>query len=155
MIGIIGNGQPERDFRTTAERLKGQLGEDVYNKYFGFKRKKKKQSPTNALTDSIKSYVDSHPRCKLDRINTTGIYDVNLGKYRTSGSTKGVADLVGLITTRTRSGWYFCVEVKYGKDTQSEVQKKRENEVIMAGGTYYIAKSFDSFKIFFDNLMLT
>jgi hypothetical protein len=40
--------------------------------------------------------------------------------------------------------------VKYGKDRQSNDQKKYEQEVTKAGGIYLIAKTFDGFIEWYD-----
>jgi hypothetical protein len=39
--------------------------------------------------------------------------------------------------------------VKYGKDKQSEVQRKYQESIEQAGGTYFIARNFDEFMIFY------
>ena len=39
----------------------------------------------------------------------------------------------------------FKIEVKIGKDRQSDDQKNYEHQITRAGGIYYIAKDFDSF----------
>jgi hypothetical protein len=43
--------------------------------------------------------------------------------------------------------------VKYGKDKQSEVQKRYQESVEAAGGTYFIARTFDDFMIFYYNFI--
>lgn len=37
------------------------------------------------------------------------------------------------------------IEIKHGKDRQSEAQKRYQADIEMAGGIYYIAKTFDEF----------
>lgn len=146
LFDIIGNGPPDRDW--SGRDLSKPMTRDEFREYSGLNnRKKKKQSPANALTDAVKYYVDSHHNCHLYRINTTGIYDEKLGMYRYSGSSKGIPDLVGLM-----KGRFFSVEIKAGKDVQSCVQKKRQTEIEACGGIYFIAKSFDQFKDFFDSI---
>jgi hypothetical protein len=43
--------------------------------------------------------------------------------------------------------------VKYGKDRQSEVQKRYQESIEAAGGTYFIARTFDEFMIFYCNFL--
>jgi len=43
--------------------------------------------------------------------------------------------------------------VKYGKDKQSEVQKRYQESIEAAGGTYFIARNFDEFMIFYNNFI--
>lgn len=131
--------------------------------YFNFKRKPAKQSPANALTDAIIKYVRSLGGSAA-RINVMGIYDQKMGKYRTSGSTKGVEDVdcTKPIYVRTltsdepiKIGLKVAVEVKIGADKQSEHQIKRQAAVESAGGVYIIAKTFDQFKEQWDKIHVT
>jgi len=123
---------------------------ELEKQYFEYERSKRPDFPypvktqfrddtTNTLTKSIKAWFTLNGG-HMARINTTGIYDTKLRRYRFSGSTKGTADLVG--TYRGRS---VSVEVKYGRDTQSEAQKKYQQQAEAAGGIYIIASTFDNF----------
>lgn len=94
---------------------------------------------TNALTKAIKAWF-SCQNGYVARVNTTGMYDGRLKRYRHSGATHGVADLVG-----TFKGKSVSVEVKFGRDKQSERQEKYQRQVEAAGGVYIIARSFDGF----------
>jgi len=114
--------------------------------YFGRPAKGKKQSPANALTDAVTNYFKLIGG-RAYRINVMGIYDKEKGQYRTSGMKKGIPDVIGIY-----KGRFIGVEVKIGADRQSEDQKLREQEIVKAGGLYYIAKDFDSFKIWFDGI---
>lgn len=125
--------------------------------------KKGKQSPANALTDAICKYVRSLGGAAA-RINVMGIYDEKMGKFRPSGSTRGVEDVdcVKPIYVRTltsdqpiKVGLKVAVEVKIGKDRQSDDQKKRQAAVEASGGVYIIAKTFDQFKEAWDNIHVT
>ena len=77
-----------------------------------------------------------------------------LGRQRTIGtmkyipgtSTNGTADISAIY-----KGISFKIEVKIGKDKQSEAQKKYQQEVERAGAVYIIAKDFDNFIIDFKN----
>jgi hypothetical protein len=118
-------------------------------------KKSKKQSPANKLTDAIMSYVKLQ-KCAAARINTTGIYDESIGKYRFSGSTKGVEDISCVLPININNhkiGIAIAIEIKIGKDRMSEHQKQRQENVVSAGGHYIVAKTFDDFKIEFDNIV--
>lgn len=115
--------------------------------YFGRPNpNKKKQSPANALTDAVITYIKLKGGIAY-RINNMGVYDAKLGKFRTSGTKKGIPDIIGI-----HKGRFISVEIKIGTDRQSDDQKLREQEIVKAGGLYYIAKDFDSFKIWFDGI---
>ena len=71
-----------------------------------------------------------------------------LGRERTIGSltyikgtsTNGTADISSII-----NGKSVKIEIKIGKDRQSEAQKKYQQATEKAGGIYLITKSFDEF----------
>ena len=63
-------------------------------------------------------------------------------------STAGSADISATIKGRS-----VKIEVKIGKDRQSEAQKRYQENIEKAGGTYYIAKNFDDFVIFFNEFV--
>ena len=128
----------------TAEEV--QEEKDRIASYFGRPNpNKKKQSPANALTDAVISYFKLN-RGIAYRINNMGVYDVNLGRFRTSGTKKGIPDVIGII-----KGRFIGIEIKIGRDKQSDDQKLREQEINSAEGLYYIAKDFDTFKKWFDD----
>lgn len=106
------------------------------------------------LEKAIQAYGDMHGWC-LSKISTTGVFRDNrkvvtdcLGnrrmigsaKWTPGGATKGVADITGVI-----NGRYVEIEVKIGRDRQSDVQKEHQAKVEAAGGIYIIAKTFDGF----------
>ena len=62
------------------------------------------------------------------------------GRYIKPGTRKGIADIMAI-----KNGKMVGIEVKIGKDKQSESQKQVENEMTQAGGHYIIAKSFENF----------
>ena len=74
------------------------------------------------------------------RQNSQGQYDSRLGRWRKSGTTAGIADL-----QVTHEGRVYNLEIKIGKDRQSDVQKDVEARVKMAGGHYAIIKCYDDF----------
>lgn len=127
---------------------------ELWLKAFG-KPGKKKASPANQLTDAVMRYMRSL-RCAVARINTTGIYDQELGRYRFSGSTNGVEDVSGTLPITIQGlkiGLTVAVEIKIGKDRLSEDQIKRKENIEKAGGHYIVAKTFDQFKKEFDQIV--
>ncbi|QEL01111.1 hypothetical protein FKG96_09925 [Olivibacter sp. LS-1] len=113
-----------------------------------------KDSSANELTKSIIKFIQLNGG-QAERINTMGrvvdkrkkFKDV-LGFTRTIGSvewqkgtgTKGSADISATIKGRS-----VKIEVKFGKDVQSEAQRQYQESVERSGGIYYIAKDFESF----------
>jgi hypothetical protein len=81
-----------------------------------------------------------------DRINNTGI--MRNGKWTRSGTRKGIADIMAgkpiQVGDRTISAT-VAIEVKIGKDRQSEDQKKIQAEVEKSGGFYIIARNWYQF----------
>ena len=57
-----------------------------------------------------------------------------------SSGTKGTSDIKAII-----GGKMVAVEVKIGKDRQSEVQKEYQMKVEQAGGLYWIVTNFEDF----------
>jgi hypothetical protein len=60
--------------------------------------------------------------------------------WRPSGSTVGSADISATINGRS-----VKIEVKIGKDRQSEAQRQYQAAIEQAGGLYYIARDFSTF----------
>ncbi len=117
-------------------------------------RAKYRDDSANGLTRCIIDYIRLHGG-QAERINTTGVpidrrrevTDV-LGHSRTIGSiewrkgggTNGSADISATINGRS-----VKIEVKIGRDRQSEAQRQYQQAVEQAGGLYYVAKDFTSF----------
>ncbi|MFA5298834.1 MAG: hypothetical protein WC389_11570 [Lutibacter sp.] len=100
----------------------------------------------NNLTKCVVEYI----RLKggfASRINNQGTFNRKLNKYIPSTSRKGLADVMA-----TFRGLSLHIEVKAGKDVQSDEQKKVESEVRHAGGYYFLAKDFESFYQWFNSL---
>ena len=66
-----------------------------------------------------------------------------------SGVTKGSVDISATVASRS-----VKIEVKIGRDRQSEAQKEYQRKVEAAGGIYIIAKTFDEFLIWYDNIII-
>jgi hypothetical protein len=72
-----------------------------------------------------------------------------LGVTWTKGTgTAGSADISATIKGRS-----VKIEVKIGKDRQSEAQKRYQENIEKAGGTYYIARNFDDFVEWYENFI--
>lgn len=122
--------------------------------YFEYKRKTYKSNDANSLTKSIIAFLEllgfqAERISSMGRVidNRTTVTDV-LGRKRSMGSTKyipgtskkGTADI-----SSTIYGMSIKIEVKYGKDRQSEDQKIYEMSIKDADGIYFIAKDFQQF----------
>lgn len=100
----------------------------------------------NDLTKCVTTYITL---CGgfASRISNQGTYNSKLRKYIPSTSRKGLADVMA-----TYKGKSLSIEIKIGRDRQSDSQKKIESEVIRSGGYYFLARNFTEFKSWFDNL---
>ncbi len=121
---------------------------------FGLIRTKYDDRTSNGLTKCIIDFLTFKGH-HAERISISGrmiderktVYDV-LGNSKVIGSqkfvksnmTKGTADISSTIYGRS-----VKIEVKIGKDKQSEFQIKYQNNIIAAGGLYIVAKSFELF----------
>ena len=114
----------------------------------------------NGLTKTIIMFIQ-YIGGQAERVSSMGRMIDNrkvstdvLGRQRTIGtmkyipgtSTNGTADISAIY-----KGISFKIEVKIGKDKQSEAQKKYQQDVQRAGAVYVIAKDFDNFIIDFKN----
>ena len=95
----------------------------------------------NGLTQCIIDYIRLYGG-QAERINTTGIpiETPNGVKWRTSNTTRGSADISATIRGRS-----VKIEIKIGRDRQSNYQKAYQKEIEDAGGLYYIARNFTAF----------
>ena len=100
----------------------------------------------NHLTGCIVAYI-SLKGGFASRINSTGSFRTERGGFVPGCQRKGIADIWG-----TYRGLSLQVEVKIGKDRQSEAQSKVEADQQRAGGHYFIARNFSEFKNWFDQL---
>jgi len=85
-----------------------------------------------------------------------GVYDQERGKFRKSGSTLGVEDVNCTMPVKIsgiRVGVTIAIEIKIGRDKQSQEQKTRQEQLEKAGGHYMIAKTWDQWKQDFDKLV--
>ena len=112
------------------------------------------EKSANGLTRCIVDFLNLSGH-QAERINTMGrmvdnrkTYTDVIGRTKTIGSakyipttgTKGSADISATIKGRS-----VKIEVKYGKDRQSQDQKAYQEMIERAGGVYILAKDFDTF----------
>jgi hypothetical protein len=100
----------------------------------------------NGLTRCIVEYI----RLKggfASRISNQGTYNRKMGRYIPGTARRGLADVMAVY-----QGKSLHIEIKIGKDRQSEYQKQVEAEVNASGGFYYLAESFSAFKEWIDLL---
>jgi hypothetical protein len=127
----------------------------------------KTDNSANHLTGCIMDWI-RYNGGQAERINTMGRRIDNtkiskdvLGGTRLIGSvswqkgtgTKGSADISATIPMQVNGikfGVSVKIEVKYGKDRQSEDQKKYEHTINEAGGIYYQARNIDDFIEWYD-----
>ena len=123
-----------------------------------------KDSSANGLTKCIISWINFNGG-QAERISSQGQYregkkiDVGTGeiaytkqlpgKWTPGQGTKGTADISATIRGRS-----VKIEVKYGKDIQSDAQKNYQEIIEKAGGIYIIARNFDDFVLWYENFSL-
>lgn len=99
----------------------------------------------NGLTNCIEDFINHLPDGvgEACRQNSTGMPrqmpDGSI-RWSTSNTRKGLADVRG-----TYKGRSLSIEVKIGRDKQSDAQEKEMERIIKSGGLYFIAKDFPSF----------
>lgn len=105
----------------------------------------------NGLTKCIIDFIMLHGG-QAERISVMGrpIKQAN-GNYMFGKShmTAGTADISATICGRS-----VKIEVKIGKDRQSEKQAKYQHDIERAGGLYYIARDFGSFVEWYNNVFV-
>ena len=123
-----------------------------------------KDTSANGLTKCIISWINLNGG-QAERISSQGQYregkkiDVGTGeiaytkqlpgKWTPGQGTKGTADISATIKGRS-----VKIEVKYGKDVQSDAQKQYQEMIEKAGGIYFIAKTFDEFVTWYEKFIL-
>lgn len=120
-----------------------------------FVKKKWDDKTANGLTKAITSFIQFNGY-QAERINTMGVARENkrtdgkvIGVTWTKGtSTAGSADISATIRGRS-----VKIEVKVGKDLQSDAQKRYQESIERAGGVYLIARDFDLFVEWFDEFV--
>lgn len=101
----------------------------------------------NGLTACISDFLRFKGHYVV-RINTTGLYRADLKRFVKSSTTKGTADLHAAI-----NGRHVSIEVKVGRDKQSEQQVEVQKKIEAAGGIYFIAKDFAGFMYWYNQFI--
>ena len=115
----------------------------------------------NSLTQCVTAYI-TFMGGQAERISSQGQYREGAkiqvgtgelahqrqlpGKWTPGQSTKGTADISSTIRGRS-----VKIEIKYGKDVQSQVQKEYQASIERAGGVYIIVRTFDEFVVWYSN----
>lgn len=100
-----------------------------------------REGTANDLTKTIISFMEIIGG-QAERINSMG-RQITRNRRTTwvyGTGTNGTADI-----SATYYGVSIKIEVKIGKDRQSEVQKQYQSQIEQAGGIYVLAKTFDGF----------
>lgn len=123
---------------------------------------KTKESGANDITRLVIDFLTFN-NCQAERISSQGQYRDGkktiidcIGRKRTIGtgiwtpgtSTKGTADISATIRGRS-----VKIEIKFGRDSQSDAQKKYQASIEKAMGIYIIVKTFDDFIMFYDDFI--
>ncbi len=120
------------------------------------------ENSANDLTKTVIAFLKSEGH-QAERISSMGRYVedkkqftdvigqriiVGSGKWIKGNTTAGTADI-----SATIYGKSIKIEIKHGKDRQSEVQKVYQANIEQAGGRYIIVRDLDTFLTQYDNIM--
>lgn len=121
---------------------------------------KVQENSANALTRATIEFLRAEG-WQAERINTTGRYiqgqvveNVLGGKQQLPGKwikgsgTRGSSDISATVHGRS-----VKIEVKYGRDRQSEDQKKYQAAIEQAGGQYWIVRDLDGLLEMYDRFL--
>jgi len=114
-----------------------------------------KDQTANGLTKAICDFIN-YQGYQAERINTMGTArekKTTAGKVIGVTWTKGTSTAGSADISATIKGRSVKIEVKIGKDRQSEAQKRYQENIEKAGGIYIIAKDFDSFVDWYENFI--
>jgi hypothetical protein len=93
----------------------------------------------NGLTKAVLQFLALKGHY-ASRIQSQGQYNEKLGRWTSSTVRRGIGDIMAVINGRS-----IMIEIKVGRDIQSEHQKKTQGEVEASGGVYLIVRSFSEF----------
>jgi hypothetical protein len=107
-----------------------------------------KTTTANGLTKAIVDFLNLSGHFAT-RINNTGTWvrekaHKDGGYFRPSTQVKGIADISANIN-RNGTALPVWIEVKVGRDRQSDAQRAFQERIERSGGTYWIVKDFDQF----------
>lgn len=124
--------------------------------------KKYNLSTSNGLTRAVIAWIEAHGQRAI-RVSSAGRYidesmvvtdyvgfekRIGSGTWVPSTTKRGAADI-----SCTIYGKSVEIEIKIGRDTQSQDQKKYQQITERAGGTYLIIKTFEQFLQWWDETM--
>ncbi len=101
--------------------------------------KDKFSKDTNGLTKCIMSFLQLKGHYAV-RVNTQGQYHPHLKKWIHGSTRRGTADIHATI-----KGRHVSIEIKVGRDKQSDAQRITQQDVEAEGGLYFIAHTFEEF----------
>ena len=93
----------------------------------------------NALTESVLKYLNIKGFLAW-RQNNGGIYDPTKKVFRANSSYRGVSDIIAI---EPKTGRFWGIEIKIGKDKQSVFQTVFQKDVEKRNGKYLVVKSLD------------
>lgn len=102
--------------------------------------KKVNQPTANGLTDAVIRFILLQKGFAF-RVNNSGIWDVKKGRYKASGTIKGIPDIHA-----TYEGHSIWIEIKVGRDKLSEAQKSFRTRLEKVGGEFWEVRNFDGFR---------
>ncbi|GAB2595896.1 VRR-NUC domain-containing protein [Spirosoma areae] len=100
----------------------------------------------NGLTSCVLEWLKLNSHF-CARINTGGIYDEKLRRYRPSGATLGVPDVIGCIR-----GLFIGIEIKVGSEKLSAEQKDVARQIESSPGYFVEVRSFEQLYSWYENL---
>ena len=147
--------QLELDLLDESIRQHPAMAETFPRSYFV--KPKRDDTTANGLTRCIIDFIRLHGG-QAERISITGrahevrnsagrIVDV---KWTKSHMTIGTADISATIGGRS-----VKIEVKVGRDRQSNAHREYQRQVEAAGGLYFIARTFEGFVQWYNELWQT
>lgn len=153
--------QPKKPKNTKPKRHvpKSEAIKQLENEYHIYKSRANTMNPAyipmtrfsddsaNEITNAILCYIKMIGGWAT-RISVEGRYIESLGRRVTSSVTKGTADIHSCI-----KGVHVSIEVKFGRDKQSEEQLRTEHEIVQAEGLYFIARDFASAYLFINRIV--
>ena len=107
---------------------------------------KANKSKANQLTNDIIKHITLIGGWAT-RVNTAG--RVLNGKYITGTTKLGTPDIIACIPI----GRFVGIEIKIGKDKQSDAQKQVENDIHKAQGNYYLIHNLDEWFRYYNDLL--
>ncbi len=93
----------------------------------------------NGLTRAIVDYLNLSGHFAT-RLQSTGTYRADLGKYVPSQQRRGMPDVFAVVDGRA-----VHIEIKVGRDALSSDQKQAISDLKQAGASVYVATTFQGF----------